>query len=129
MTFFLISIKGSSKLLLLLGRTGGFGLLRIIFLIFIYLILHSMIFFICGLTDKDDAACPRYPQSQDSFGYHIFMNHIFKRKSILHNMIRDEICRILQEEKSSLFIGFQSSLARLARSAPCRYSNDSYSSL
>ena len=52
MTFFLISIKGSSKLLPLLGRTGGFGLLRITLLIFIYLTLHSTIFFLCGLADK-----------------------------------------------------------------------------
>ena len=41
-------------------------------------------------------ACLRYPQPQDSFGYHIFAYHIFGRKSILHNMIHDEICRTLQ---------------------------------
>ena len=52
MTFFLISKKGSSKLLPLLGRTGGFGLLRITLLIFVYLTLHSAIFFPCGLADK-----------------------------------------------------------------------------
>ena len=52
MTFFLISIKGSSKFLPFLGRTDGFGLLRITLLIFIYLTLHSMIFFLCDLIDK-----------------------------------------------------------------------------
>ena len=52
MTFFLISKKGSSKLLPLLGRMGGFGLLRVTLLILIYLMLHSTIFFPCGLADK-----------------------------------------------------------------------------
>ena len=51
-TFFLISKKGSSKLLPLLGRTAGFGLLRITLLIFVYLTLYSAIFFLCDLTDK-----------------------------------------------------------------------------
>ena len=52
MTFFLISKKGSFKLLPLLGRMDGFGLLRITLLIFGYLTLHSTIFFLCGLADK-----------------------------------------------------------------------------
>ena len=44
--------KGSSQLLPLLGRTGGFGLLRVTLLIFVYLTLHSTIFLPCDLADK-----------------------------------------------------------------------------
>ena len=46
---------------------------------------------------EDDTAYLRYPQTRDSFGYHIFAHHIFGEKSIVHTMIRDEIFRILQE--------------------------------
>ena len=44
---------------------------------------------------KGDTECPRYLQPQDSFGYHIFTCHMLGVKSILHNMIRDEIYRTL----------------------------------
>ena len=43
-----------------------------------------------------ETACPRYPQPQDSFGHHILAYHMLGGKSILHNMIRDEIYRTLQ---------------------------------
>ena len=52
MIFFLIFIKGSSKLLPPLGRTDGIGLFRVTLLILLYATLHSTIFFACGLTDK-----------------------------------------------------------------------------
>ena len=45
---------------------------------------------------EGDTACPRCPQPQDSFGHRIFACHMLGGKSILHNMIRDEIYRILQ---------------------------------
>ena len=45
---------------------------------------------------EGDTACPRYPHSQDSFGHHILACHMLEGKSILHNMIRDEIYRCLQ---------------------------------
>ena len=46
---------------------------------------------------EDDMVCPRYPHPQDSFRHHIFAYHMLGGKSILHNMIRDEIYRTLQE--------------------------------
>ena len=99
MTFFLISIKRSSKLLPLLGRTVGSGLFRVTLLIFIYLPLHSTIFFMWlgRQVFEGDTACPRCLQAQDSFGYHALRYHIFGGKSVLHNMIRDEIYRTLRE--------------------------------
>ena len=44
-----------------------------------------------------DMIYSRYPQSQDSYAHHIYAYHIFGGKSVLHNMIRDEIYRILYE--------------------------------
>ena len=43
--------------------------------------------------------CPRCPQSQDSFGRHTLACHMLGGKTILHNMIRDEIYRTLQGGK------------------------------
>ena len=93
MTFFLISKKGSSKLLPLLGRMGGFGLLRITLLIFIYLMLHSMIFFVCGLADKFSKA---RRHAYDIPNLKIPLDSIYAGKSILYNIIRDEFYRILE---------------------------------
>ena len=39
---------------------------------------------------------PTMSQPQDSFGHHTLACHMLGRKSILHNMIRDEIYRTLQ---------------------------------
>ena len=47
---------------------------------------------------EGDTACPRCPQPQDSFGHHTLACHILGGKSILHNMIRDEIYRTLRGE-------------------------------
>ena len=48
---------------------------------------------------EGDMACPRCPQSQDSFGHHTLACHMFGGKTVLHNMIRDEIYRTLQGGK------------------------------
>ena len=81
MTFFLISKKGSSKFLPLLGRMGGFGLLRVtLFYIFIYLTLHSTIFFPCGLADKFSKAIRH---AHDVPNLKIPLNTIFLREIYL----------------------------------------------
>ena len=87
------------QLLPLLGRMGGFGLLRVTLLIFVYLTLHYYDILSMRLGRQifeGDTACPQYPQPQDSFGSHTLACHILGGKSILHNMIRDEIYRTLQ---------------------------------
>ena len=99
MTFFLISKKGSSKFLSLLGRTGGIGLFRITLLIFVYLTLHSTIFFPHGWADEflkairhaHDISNLKFPSTN------IYLRIIYLgEKSVLHNMIRDEIYRFLE---------------------------------